>query len=432
MRKMKESGIDWIGKIPEEWLLVKYKRFCDVYAGGTPDTAKSEYYDGEIPWIQSGKIQNCDITDCSRYITELGVKNSSTKFIPQNTALLAMTGATCGNVGFSKMNLYANQSVMAFVNTNELDARFIYYSLFIQKDGILINQNGSAQAGINVENGKNLYVPYPSVKEQVKISEVLDKKTSEIDNVIEKTKETIEDYKTLKNNVISKAVTQGIDKNTVLEDTNFVYANKVLKGSKIVKLRNLVTKPITDGTHTTPEYTDRESGSPFLSSKDVTKGRIDWSSIKYITNDLHEILYKNTRPQKDDILLAKNGTTGIGALVEDDRIFDIYVTLALIRPNTKLVLPKYLLYAINSNISKKQFDEHLIGIGVPNLHLNVINNTKIIVHNLEEQKRIVNYLDKKLADIDELITNKQNIIDELEQYKKSLIYEYVTGKKEVV
>lgn len=205
--EMKDSGVEWIGKIPENWNLVKYKRYCNIFAGGTPDTTRIEYYNGNIPWIQSGKIQNCDVTDCSRYITDLAVKNSSTKFIPKNTALLAMTGATCGNVGFSKIDLYANQSVMAFVNKKELDARYVYYSLYIQKDGILTNQNGSAQAGISVENGKNLYMPYPSFNEQVKITKILDKKIHEIDNLIAAKQNIIDELEQYKKSLIYEYVT---------------------------------------------------------------------------------------------------------------------------------------------------------------------------------------------------------------------------------
>ena len=110
-------------------------------------------------------------------------------------------------------------------------------------------------------------------------------------------------------------------------------------------LSNLCTIPITDGTHQTPTYTDKEHGIPFISSKDVTSQKINWDNIKYITKELHEELYKRVAPQKDDILLAKNGTTGVAAIVEDSRVFDIYVTLALIRPN-KNVNPYYLYYVI--------------------------------------------------------------------------------------
>ena len=119
-----------------------------------------------------------------------------------------------------------------------------------------------------------------------------------------------------------------------------------------------------------------------------------WNNIKYITKELHETLYKRISPQKDDVLLAKNGTTGVAALVEDNRVFDIYVTLALLRPNQEIIYPKYLLRVINSPSCKRQFNSHLKGVGVPNLHLKEINETKIPLPPLETQKHIAAVLDK--------------------------------------
>ena len=161
---------------------------------------------------------------------------------------------------------------------------------------------------------------------------------------------------------------------------------------KVETLPELCTTPITDGTHQTPTYTTAEDGVPFISSKDVTSKKIDWSNIKYITSELHEKLYKRIAPQKNDILLAKNGTTGVAALVEDNRVFDIYVTLALIRPDWSKVNPNYLLQVINSDSCKNQFDSHLIGIGVPNLHLRDINCTKIPVPPLDLQNKFAAFV----------------------------------------
>ena len=155
---------------------------------------------------------------------------------------------------------------------------------------------------------------------------------------------------------------------------------------------------ITDGTHQTPEYCD-EGGVLFLSSKDVTSRKIDWNNAKHIPSELHEKLYARLKPQKNDILLAKNGTTGIAALVDRDEVFDVYVSLAVLRPKPT-IYPPFLLYAVNSPVAKRQFDAGLKGIGVPNLHLGVIRETQIKVPSLDEQKRIVSTLDKIASVID--------------------------------
>ena len=170
------------------------------------------------------------------------------------------------------------------------------------------------------------------------------------------------------------------------------------------RLPTICEIPITDGTHQTPTYSDKENGIPFLSSKDVTSQRIEWSKIKYITKDLHEQLQKRVKPQRNDILLAKNGTTGVAALVETDEIFDIYVTLALIRP-TNIINPVYLLFLMNSPFCKKQFNGHLTGIGVPNLHLNDICKTLIPIPPISIQKKIVETIENLFSNLDTVILN---------------------------
>ena len=155
---------------------------------------------------------------------------------------------------------------------------------------------------------------------------------------------------------------------------------------------------ITDGTHQTPEYCD-EGGFLFLSSKDVTSRKIDWDNAKHIPANLHKKLYARLKPQRNDILLAKNGTTGVAALVDRDEFFDVYVSLAVLRPKP-IIYPPFLLYAVNSPIAKRQFDAGLKGIGVPNLHLSVIRGTQINVPSFDKQRKMVNILDKVAAIID--------------------------------
>ena len=183
-----------------------------------------------------------------------------------------------------------------------------------------------------------------------------------------------------------------------------------------IKTIESVCEKITDGTHQTPIYSD--SGYLFLSSKDVKNGYIDWSNIRFISQELHNELSRRVSPQRNDILLAKNGTTGIAALVETDEIFDIYVSLALLRPKQD-INPTYLLSAINNDMTKCQFDAGLKGIGVPNLHLSVIKEVKILVATTKAQNHFAEFVkqaDKSKFEI-------QRTIDALEATYKSILKE---------
>jgi type I restriction enzyme S subunit len=162
-------------------------------------------------------------------------------------------------------------------------------------------------------------------------------------------------------------------------------------------LQEICEGKISDGTHQTPKYYD--NGVIFLSSKNVTSGQIDWENIKYIDTKQHLEMHKRLAPRLGDILLAKNGTTGVAAIVDRDVTFDIYVSLALLRPK-KEILPHLLLHFINSPIAKKQFNKRLKGVGVPNLHLKEIREVKIdFPCSLAEQERIVGILDEAFEGI---------------------------------
>ena len=185
-------------------------------------------------------------------------------------------------------------------------------------------------------------------------------------------------------------------------------------------LQEVCSIRITDWTHQTPTYCGEKEWIPFISSKDVTKQYIDWEWwIKYIPQSLHEELYKRIAPQKDDILLAKNGTTWVAAIVEDDRIFDIYVTLAVLRPNQKIITPRFLHKIVNSPICKRQFDKSLKWAGVPNLHLENIKKVEIPLPSLETQKAIVAKLDQIFAELDQTKSEIQKNLDNTDELWKS-------------
>lgn len=193
------------------------------------------------------------------------------------------------------------------------------------------------------------------------------------------------------------------------------------QGWEVKKLKEVCEK-ITDGTHQTPKYFDE--GFVFLSSKNVTSGKIDWDNVKYIDERQHLEMHKRVAPRIGDILLAKNGTTGVAAIVDREVIFDIYVSLAFLRPlNT--IYPEYLLKFINSPLAKKQFNKRLKGSGVPNLHLEEIREVEIPLPPLQEQQRIVAILDEAFAAIDKAKANtEQNLknVKELFERTKSEIF----------
>ena len=180
-----------------------------------------------------------------------------------------------------------------------------------------------------------------------------------------------------------------IGKDTVCIDEELPF--DIPEGWGWSRLQN-ISSVLTDGTHKTPTYSDE--GYIFLSSKNVTTGKIDWENVVCIPESLHVELYKRLAPMQGDILLAKNGTTGVAALVDKDAIFDIYVSLALIRLIGEKLHPQYILNVIGSSYVQEYFKKSLKGIGVPNLHLEHIRKTLIPIPPYVEQKQIVEFTNK--------------------------------------
>lgn len=246
---------------------------------------------------------------------------------------------------------------------------------------------------------KEICIRYPELEEQERIVSTLDK----VSEVIEDRKREIEEL----DNLIKSRFVEMFG---TIHDNKFEFEIKTLQD---------VCEQIKDGTHQTPTYTeDSVNGYKFLSSKDVTTGKIDWTHLKYIPEELHNELHARIAPKKGDILLAKNGTTGIAAIVDREEIFDIYVSLALLRP---IVLNSvYLWSAINSAETKQQFDSNLKGIGVPNLHLGEIKKARIIVPPVELQNQFATFVEQ----IDKLKFETQKALEKEQLLFDSLMQKY--------
>ena len=199
----------------------------------------------------------------------------------------------------------------------------------------------------------------------------------------------------------------------------------VPEGWSWARLQN-ITSILTDGTHKTPQYSD--DGYIFLSSRNVTSGKIDWDNIMYIPETLHHELYNRLAPKVGDILLAKNGTTGIAAIVDREEVFDIYVSLALIRIVDNIVNPHYVLRAIGSSYIQGYFNSSLKGIGVPNLHLEHIRKALIPIPPCAEQDRIISRADMLLPLVEQITTDETELHHLVSKAKAKILNLAIRGQ----
>ena len=381
-----------------KWKTVKLGEVFEITSGGTPSKNHPEYYEnGTIYWVKTGDLKGKYLISVPSLITEAGLKNSSAKIFPVETTLLAMYGATIGACSILKVDAATNQACAAFLPNADIDTSFFYYFLCSKREQFIKLGVGGAQPNISATILKNVNIPLPPLEEQKRIADILDKASNLID--------------------LRK---QQLEKMDLLIKSKFIdmFGDPVTnpKGWDVKTLADICSL-ITDGTHQTPQYV--EEGYIFLSSKNVTTGKIDWSNIKHISENLHKELYKRLKPRKGDILLAKNGTTGIAAIVDKDVIFDIYVSLALLRPKQNVV-SLYLLHGINNFATKRQFDDSLKGIGVPNLHLNAIREVKLILPPAELQNQFAEFVEQ----VEKQKVVMQQSLEKMEMNYKALMQEY--------
>lgn len=376
-----------------------YKKLKDigvVITGNTPSTKDKENYSSDdYCFVKPSDIAKDGVSiikDSESYISEKGY-NSSRK-LPKGSVLTTCIGII-GKVGILEIDATCNQQINAIIPFRTILPKYLALAILSVKSQLEAMANAPVVPIINKGDFSNVEIPVPSFEEQERIVAELDLLTG----IIDKQKQQLKELDTLAQSIFYDMF-GSVDNNT----KNFM-----------VKCLNEVFQLITDGTHQTPQYTDDIlHGFKFLSAKDVVSGVIDWTRIKYIPESLHNELYKRLAPRRGDILLCKNGTTGICALVETDEVFDIYVSLALLRTE-KEYNKKYLVYAINNPSTKSQFDDSLKGVGVPNLHLGEIKKTKILVPPIELQSSFA----KKIESIE---SQKESINRSLAESQKLFDY----------
>ena len=297
--------------------------------------------------------------------------NYNKKYLIENGDILISWSASLGIFLWENMTGILNQHIFKVIFDKNIEIDKIYFlhcmKFLIKKTEK--NIHGSTMKHITRPEFEKIKFPIYEIDIQRKIS----KKLIFITKIIENNKKLLNKMEELSKSLFTK------------------YS----KNKKVVNLElEEICEFIKDGTHQTPTYVNtNENGYKFLSSKDVSKGIINWDNTKYISEELHKELYKKIAPKKNDILLAKNGTTGIAALVDKEEIFDIYVSLAILRLK-KEYNPKYILEGINSIETNQQFKKSLKGIGVPNLHLKEIKKVKIPIPPIELQNKFAERIEK--------------------------------------
>lgn len=428
MRQMKDSGIEWIGEIPKEWSRNKvFRSFSLIGSGTTPKSNDDENFGGSISWIQSGDINGGVLSSTKNTVTEdVVAKYSALKIYKEPFIVIAMYGASIGNISVSKIDGCVNQACCV-LSGGDINANYAFYALKSAKDFLIYKAVGGGQPNISQETIKQLWLPIPSYVEQQHISVFLDRKCAEIDAVIEKTKATIEEYKKLKQSVITEAVTKGIRGDRPMKDSGIEWIGEMPQEWGVNRIKFISEfEPTVDRSNLNDEsiitYTPMECiKNGWFVNNTVPLGSVSSSLTAYQEGDI--VIAKVTPCfENGNIAIMKNLMSGFG--LGSSELFVL---------RAKYVETEYLFYWLRNDNFIQTACSTMTGTGgLKRVSSAFVKNCYIHIPPAVEQREIADYLDRKCAEFDKLIDDKTHLLDELENYKKSVIYEYVTGKKEVL
>lgn len=422
VREMKDSGIEWIGEIPKAWKVAPLKRFAKIQTGNTPSKAYEAlfYADEGILWIKPDNLgTGSPITYTADYLTPEG--RNAARVMPPNTVYVCCIGSL-GKVGYSLVEGCCNQQINALIYNDRMYWKYGYYLTLAQESRYLLYGNGNVLQIINVTNQGNIECVVPSLSEQKDISNFLDGMCVEIDSVLEKTRTSVEGYKKLKQAVITQAVTKGIRGDREMKDSQSMWFGQIPDDWNMRKIKYIfkIQKDIArEEGHTVLSITQKG-----IKPKDLSKneGQLAENYSNYQLVHIGDFAMNHMDLLTGWVDISKyEGVTSpdyrvFGLIDKDNYCCQYYLYLM------QMCYTNRIFYGLGQGVS---------GLGRWRLQADKFLNFSITVPSYEEQQEIANYLNKKCSAIDELIAKKEQYLSEIENYKKSLIYEYVTGKKEV-
>ena len=424
-RKMKDSGIEWIGKIPEGWEVLAHKYIMHK------EKSICEHYSGEdvISLTLNGVVKR----DLENPSGKMPTTFDGYQFVNPNDLLLCLfdIDVTPRCVGLVKDYGVTSPAYSRFkIHSGFCNAYYNYLLRFIDDEKVFVHLSKNLRSSLTESDFGVIKTIVPPKAAQQRIADYLDNRTVEIDTLLSKARSSIEEYKKLKQAVIMQAVTKGVRGEREMKDSGVEWAGLVPHHWGVAKIGSIG---------------QTSSGATPLRSKEASF--FDDATIRWVrTLDLNDGLVYDSSEKitelalassacsimpKDTVCVAMYGGAGTigkcGLLMSDCATNQAVCSIVC---NREIVSPIFLLMQLLA--LKSYWMKYAVGTRKdPNISQDVVARMKILIPPLDEQKEITDYLDAKCAEVDKLIAKKEQLVKELESYKKSLIYEVVTGKREV-
>lgn len=421
--KYKDSGVEWLGEIPEHWEVFPLFALTEL-------KSITNCVDEELLsiYLDKGVIRFSDVTAKRTNVTSLDL--SKYQLVEEGDFVLNNQQAWRGSVGVSIYKGIVSPAYIVLKLRESLNPSFANY-LF--RDGSMVSQYLINSKGVGTIQ-RNLYWPslrrssisLPPLPEQIAIANFLDDKTEKIDQAIRIKEQQIALLKERKQILIHKAVTRGLDDSVPLKDSGVEWIGEIPEHWEVKKL-GFLTKKIGDGLHGTPNYTTGTEYH-FINGNNLSTGNI---VINEQTNTVSEKDYLSNKKDlsKQTLLLSINGTIGNVAFYNGEKVM-LGKSAAYLNFHEDVNI-EYIKYFLESPIFKNYYELELSGSTIYNLSLYSIRKTPVIFPSSREQSKIVSYIKNANYILDKAITLKQQEIEKLQEYKRSLVNGVVTGKVRV-
>jgi len=426
--RYKDSGIPWLGEVPEHWETWKITHAIDLIGSGTtPKSDNAEYYDGDILWVTTSELRENFISDTKQKVSDNAIKEySALKIYPANSVAMAMYGATIGRLGILEREATFNQACCVFGNSKILYYKFLFYWLWHRRPILISLSNGGGQPNLSQDDLKKLKLPIPSYVEQTAIAHYLDTKLGEIDALIDKQQTLLEKLAEQRTAVITHAVTKGLNPAAPMKNSGVEWLGDVPAHWETWKITHAIDLI---GSGTTPksdnaEYYDEDI--LWVTTSELRENFISDTKQKVSDSAIKEYSALKIYPVNSVAMAMYGATIGRLGILEREATFN---QACCVFGNSKILHYKFLFYwlwhrrPILISLSN--------GGGQPNLSQDDLRKLKIPIPSYEEQINIAEYLDQETAKIDRLCETVNQIIGRLKEYRTALITQAVTGKIKV-
>lgn len=408
--------------VPENWCWTRMENIAQWGSGGTPSRKIPEYYNGDIPWIKTGELNDDYIFETEEHITEEAISHSSAKLFPVNTVAIAMYGATIGKVGILGVAATTNQACACGVSNSLANYKYLFYYARSQKDNFIKKGKGGAQPNISQEIIKSHEFPLPPLSEQHRIVDRIESLFAKLDEARQKAQDALDSFETRKAAILHRAFTGELtsqwrkEHGVGMESWENSTVGQVCHDVKV----GIVIKP-------SQYYTDEEKGTPAFRSANVRENRIDDFDWVYLN---HTGMENNSRSivHTGDVLVVRSGNPGTACVVSEK--FDGYnaIDILIAVPDHRKISSEFLCAYTNSPFGKKLIFENKRGMALAHFNVKGYSGLPIRVPQLNEQAKIICIIDDLLAKEQQAKEAAEGVLEQIDLIKKAILARAFRGE----